>query len=289
MMPRRLYLLAGALALTACEGGKLRDDPDAGLARDPSLAARYSGGVISHREVEREAKRLPPGLKEQFLSPAGQRELVRTMIDKRLLVDEANRRGITRRPELRDQVRELEERLAVQELLAEEERRAPAATEEELRAYYEAHRAELSEAARARVGRVLIRAASPAQRVVAKARVEKIVARIRSGTPLAAVAAEGDGPERVKAGELGWLHAGDGPEASASLQLRKPGDVTMVESPEGWSAIVLLERQEARTPPFEEVKAAVAAKMEPSRQRQQFEALLSRLRAAAGVEVFASH
>jgi len=284
-----LHLLAAAAAFAACEQGRLRGPGDAGLSGDPTVAARYSGGAISRADVEREARKLPPGLKEQFLSPAGQSELARSMVDKRLLVEEARRRGIANRPELKAQVRDLEERLAVQELLAEEQRRAPPPNDTELRAWYEAHRSDFTDGARARVGRVMIRAATLQQRAAARARAEKIAGRLRAGTALAAIAGEGDGPERVKAGELGWMKDGDSTEARAALRLQKPGDVVVVESPEGVAAVVLLERQEPRTPPFEEVKAAVAAKMEPSRQRQQFEALLARLRAGAGVEVVASH
>ncbi len=253
---------------------------------DAGVAATYSGGTISQADLEREARKLPPGLKEQFLSPAGQRELARSLVDKRLLVDEAKRRGLSDRPDIKRQLVELEERLTVQALLAEEERAAAPPSEAELKAYYEQHRDEFAEPARVRVGRVLIR--GDAMQRALRERAERAAARLRNGEALTRVALAGDGPEKHKGGELGWVAQNETPESRAALALRKSGEVAVVQILEGWSVLVLLERQEGRIPPFEEIRPVVAGKLEPSRQRQIFERLLGRLRTGADVQVAVS-
>lgn len=261
-----------------------------------TVVGRFAGSeIVTAEEVSRESARLPPALREQFETPAGRREFTRSMIDKRLLVLEARRRKLTEDPELRRQVQELEERLAVQALLAQEETAAGSPSEQELRAWFESHRAEFTRPEQVRVGRVLVSVgskASEAERSRAQRKVEALAARLRRGEALAQVAKEGDGPERTKAGELGLVIRGGGFEPAleqAAFALPRPGAVSpVVTLREGFAVLVLLERKPARQPAFEEVRAEVEGRLAPARKRQVFDALLERLRQGAGVELVES-
>jgi len=241
------------------------------------------------------AARLPPALREQFETPAGRREFARSLIDKRLLVLEARRRKLAEEPELRRQVRELEERLLVQALLAQEEVAAGSPSEQELRAWFTAHREELLRPEQVRVGRVLVSVGSKAsevERSQARRKAEALGARLRRGEPLAQVAREGDGPERMQGGELGLLVRGGGLDAAleqAAFALERPGTVSpVVAVREGFAVLQLLERKPPRAPVFEEVRAEVEGRLVPARKRQLFDALLSRLRQQEGVELVES-
>jgi peptidyl-prolyl cis-trans isomerase C len=261
-----------------------------------TVVGRFAGSeVITAEEISRESARLPPALREQFETPAGRREFTRSMIDKRLLVLEARRRKLTEDPELRRQVQELEERLAVQALLAQEEAAVGSPSEQELRAWFESHRAEFTRPEQLRVGRVLVSVgakASEAERSRARQKVEAQAARLRRGEPLAQVAKEGDGPEKAKAGELGLVIRGGGFEPAleqAAFALKGPGAVSpVVTLREGFAVLVLLERRPARQPAFEEVRAEVEGRLAPARKRQVFDSLLDRLRQEAGVELVES-
>lgn len=258
-----------------------------------TIVGRFAGAeFLTEEEVSREAARLPPALREQFETPAGRREFARSLIDKRLLVREAQRRKLTEDPELRRQVRELEERLAVQALLAQEEAAAGSPSEQELRAWFDSHRAELTRPEQVRVGRILVNVgakASEAERTRARQKVEAVAARLRRGEPLAKVALEGEGPERMKGGELGLMIRGGGLEPSleqAAFALERPGAVSpVVALREGFAVLTLLERKPPRVPAFEEVRAEVEGRFAPARKRQMFDALLGRLRQEAGVEL----
>ncbi len=260
--------------------------------RDGSrVLARYDGGEVTAEEVQRESSRLPPALRSQFDTDAGRREFVASLVDKRLLVKEAERRGYAEDAEIRRQVRELRERLVVQALLAAEEKKAGAASEAELRAWYEAHRGELSQPARVRVGRVLARAApnaSPAERARARSRAESFASRLRRGEPFQRVAADGDGPEKAHGGEFGLVARGgrDAPLERAAFALQSPGEVSAVVACEdGFAVLRLVERREARVPPFEEVRGEVANRLEPLRKRKAFDALVESLRSGGKVEL----
>jgi parvulin-like peptidyl-prolyl isomerase len=253
---------------------------------------RFAGGVVTQSQLAREAERLPPELRERFASDAGKRELVRSMIDKRLLAREARRRGAAEDPQIRRQVEDLEERLIIQSMLAGEERSSGAAPEAELRAYFDANKDDFAQPERVRTARVLAAAAPSApaaQRAKARAKAQGLADRLRRGEPLAKVAAEGDGPERARGGDLGLLERGqfkDSATAAAAFALSAPGAVSPVfECPEGMAVLQLLEKRERRVPPFEEVRGAVEGRLSPIRKRKVFDDLLARLRAGAQVRI----
>ncbi|WP_223634925.1 peptidylprolyl isomerase [Corallococcus sp. EGB] len=289
--------LRGALllfALCSCEGrpGDVPAPTASRLPLPPGVVARFDGGVVTREEMDREARRLPPALREQFGSEAGQTEFAWSLVDKRLLVEEARRRGLSNREDIVRQVRELEERLIVQALLADESKAAVAPGEQELRAWYEANRDEFAQPERLRLGRVLARFENPGNavdRARARGRAEQFARRLQAKEPLAQVQSSGDGPERARGGDLGLFARGELPDRkmeAAAFALQAPGQVSpVVETAEGFAVLQLLERRPARMPPFEEVRAEVEGRVAPVRQRRVFDALRARLRSGSDVQV----
>ncbi|MCY1034317.1 peptidyl-prolyl cis-trans isomerase [Corallococcus sp. BB11-1] len=254
--------------------------------------ARFDGGVVTEEEVLRESQRLPPDLRKRFEQGPGRQEFIRSLVDKRLLFQEAARRGFTQDPDIRRQVRELEERLSIQALLAEEQKAAPAPTEAEARAFYQGHLERFAEPERLRMARAWVSVPAGSPRPVweqARQRAEGLRKRLVAGEPVAKVAAAGDGPERSRGGEWGLLSRGEFGSADvekAALALTRPGAVSpVVQDATGVGVLVLQERRSARVPPFEEVREAVLGQMAPVAQRRVFEQTLARLRAASSVKV----
>ncbi|ATB38883.1 hypothetical protein CYFUS_004320 [Cystobacter fuscus] len=285
-MRRVRWLFGVGILLVACSK---QDAPAEGADSSSQVVGTYEGGVITEAELMAEVARLPPRLREQFETPAGRGEFIRSMIDKRLLAQEARRRGLHERPDIQRQVRELEERLSIQALMAEEEKAAPPVSEEALRAYYDMHQTELTEPERVRVVRVFAAVpagASAAQRTSARQKAEQFAQRLRKGEPAAKVAAEGDGPERLRGGDVGLFALGDRGEPAmeqAAFALKKPGEVSaVVEESGGYSVLQFVERRAARVPPFEEVRASIQGRLQPQMKRKVFEDVLSRLRKAGG-------
>ncbi|MBN1207881.1 MAG: peptidyl-prolyl cis-trans isomerase [Myxococcaceae bacterium] len=277
----------GVFALWACEEPGPEEAPNGA-----SAVARFEPGPVTEEEVQRQLQRLPPNLRRRFESQAGRLELTRSIRDKQLLAFEAARRGFTRDPELRRQVRELEEQLAIKALLAAEERAAPPITEAEARAFYEANKERFTEPERLRVARVLAAVPTGSSRAKwsqARQRAEGWRRRLLAGEPVAKVAQGGDGPERARGGELGLLARGEFSSPaieSAAAALSKVGAASpVVEEPEGASALVLLERQPPRVRPFEEVRQEVLGRMAPMAQRKVFDGVLARLRAELGTSL----
>jgi PPIC-type PPIASE domain len=285
----RIVGLIASSAL-ACSRAGTRSAPS-----DAGVIARFEGVVVTEVDLSDGLRKLPPNLRQQFDSQVGRREFVRSLIDRRLLVEEAERQGLGTDPEIERQVRELRERLLVQALMAKEASAAGGSQATALRAYYEAHKQDFVQAERLRLGRVLARVApnaTPTEKAKARRRVELAAIRLRGGESLLQVARQGDGPERERGGELGRLTREElakmGLDAPA-LSLVGPGAISaVVTEPEGFSVLVLIERLGSRIAPFEEVRETLAGRTAPTFQREILETVLRRLRPAGAIEIVAS-
>jgi peptidyl-prolyl cis-trans isomerase C len=255
------------------------------------VVARFEGGQLTRGEVEEGAKKLPPPLYAEFQSESGQRELAQSMLDRKLLLQEARRRGIDRREEIRRQVNELEERLILRALFAEEEKAAAPVSDVEAKAWFEAHRAQFDTPERVRIGRVFVAvgsSAGPAEVERARRRIDQLAKRLRSGEPLAKVAAAGDGSERTRGGELG-VFARTELAAAGVAEVAFGRARGVVPAPErnqqGFAVHLTLERMRARAAAFETVRQAVIASMQPARSRHVFDSLIGRLRVKSGAHL----
>jgi parvulin-like peptidyl-prolyl isomerase len=257
--------------------------PSAPAPRD--VAASWDGGLITTADVRLAVHQLGPTLREQFDTPAGRTQFIDALVAKKLLASEARRRGLDHEVELTRQVADLEERLLIQAVLAEDAKTTPAPSEPQLRTWYAEHEDAFRQKAAVHIARGLMLKASPK----ARERLEKLRQRLLKGEPRERVLADGEGAERKLGGDVGWVEEPITPLADAALALKKPGEVSpLVELPDAFAIAVLVERREARLPPFEEVKEAVASHYAPVAQRQAFDRLVKRLMESSSVKVNAA-
>ena len=239
-------------------------------------AATWDGGIVTAAEVRAAVHHLSPSLREQFDTAGGRQQFIDALVAKRLMAAEARRLGLDQQPELRAQVSELEERLLIQALLTQSERAQTAPGEDVLRKYYGEHEDAFRAPPAVHVARVLIRKGpKPA---VSKTRLEQLRQRLVKREAVAKVAAEGDGAERVQGGDLGWFEDTATPVGRAGLALTRAGEISPVlELDDAWACVVLIERREARLPPFEEVRQQVASRYAPLAQRAVFDSVVKKL------------
>lgn len=274
-----------ALGACSCDPRTARQPPETGTS---SPVASWNGGSLASDDLQREANRLPPSLRDAFeQSNRAKIELAQSLIDKRLLAAEARRRGLANRVDIMEQIQALEDRLIIQALLKQEEEGAPGVTEEQARAWFDANRTLLVEPERLRVRRILFSFNTRA-RSAAFADAERARKRIQSGADPVEVAREGTGPERLLDGDLGWRTRTEMPEglADTAWALLKPGQVSpVIETREGVAVLVLTARESAANPSFEDARGAIVARLEPERKRQVLKELLERLRQEADIHL----
>lgn len=256
--------------------------PSAPVPFPPGVVAQWDAGSVSATEVRAATSRLPLGLREQYATANGQRDFIDAVIAQKLLRNEAHRLELDKRDDIRRQVDELEDRLTVQALVADAERRLGPPTEAELKDYYARHESEFRTGLRVRVSRVLLIGKPDA---ALRKKADALRSRLLAKEAFEKVATAGQGPERVRNGDLGWITEASDPETTVALGLVKIGEVSpVIETPTGFGVLVLTAREEAHVPPFEEVRELLVGRIGASRQRKAFDELVKRLREEAHVQ-----
>ena len=138
-------------------------------------------------------------------------------------------------------------------------------SDQQLRAAYDRNRDQFRTPERVHARHILIKTAGkpPAEHDKLKAKAEDLLKKVKSGGDFVALAkANSEDPGSAeKGGDLGWVTRGQMVKnfETAVFSL-KPNETSNVITTEyGYHIIQVLEKQEARTQPFEEVKAQLAA------------------------------
>jgi parvulin-like peptidyl-prolyl isomerase len=179
------------------------------------------------------------------------------------------------RAELRDRVRfELTVRRILDDL------RVPAPTDQEARAYFQAHREAFDEPERVRVRHVLLRT-EPEARVA--------LARLRAGESFAQVAKElsQDPGTRDRGGEVGLVAPGQTvPEFEQVAFRLKPGELSEpVRTSFGYHIVQVTEKLPAKKATWEGVRQQVLELLRENKRREAFEAWVKELRGRAKIAV----
>jgi peptidyl-prolyl cis-trans isomerase C len=295
-------VLASALSAAGCtrsgQGGAAR------AASPDTPVATVDGAPILRGDLERRVRLVTGG--EEEADPALRAGLLEQLVEERLLLAEAERRGITLAPaDVEGHAKRLEaamgrdayERtLEVQGLTPEGFRsqvrdqllaeailqtvpKPKPITEHEVRAFYQERRSEFAQPEQYRA-RVITAASRPDA--------EALRARLASGADFARLAAEkSTSPERDRGGDLGFVPRGQlPPEFDAAVERLKPGELSpVVESPYGFHVLRLEERRPARQQTLDQAREEIARILNMGRAEAAHERWIADLRAKAKVEI----
>src|SRR5688572_30783964 len=133
----------------------------------PELAAKVLAKVgdrtITLGEYAATLERMDPFERLRYQSPDRRKQLLDEMIEVELLAQEARRRGLDKKPETEERLRQL----LRDELLSSVKQGLPAPNdlpEQEVRAYYDAHKADFDEPERRRVAAIAVASEAEAKR-----------------------------------------------------------------------------------------------------------------------------
>jgi peptidyl-prolyl cis-trans isomerase C len=271
-------------------------------ALSPELAAKVLAKVgdrtITLGEYAATLERMDPFERLRYQSPDRRKQLLDEMIEVELLAQEARRRGLDKKPETEERLRQLMR----DELLADVKKGLPAPNElpePEVRAYYDAHNKEFDEPERRRVAAVVLGSEAEAKRVLAQAKgvtaegwgklVEQHgkVKKLRPGPP----------PPLELAGDLGIVGPpGDQrsanprvpePVREAAFKLAKIGDVhtEVVKNGADFYVVRLSGKTDARTRAYQEAERAIRVAVVQAKIREREAALEKELRGKFPVKV----
>lgn len=252
-MNRHLALLMLALPLAAA-------------AQGDEVIAAFGGTELRASDVRKLVAAQPPVVREQLAKnvPALDR-LVRSELFRRVLAAEARAKGWEKRPEALERMERAREQALVSSYVDSLAR--PAAdypSEQELRAAYEANKAEFTIPKQYHVAQIYVTTRDKADDLAKKARAPRadFAALARASSEHAESAARG--------GDLGWIAESQTlPEVAKTLAVTKVDEVSApIASGTGWHIVKLLEVREATLRPFDEVRAELAAALRLRRAQE---------------------
>jgi peptidyl-prolyl cis-trans isomerase SurA len=168
-----------------------------------------------------------------------------------------------------------------------------AVTEDEARAYYQAHQAEFTTPASVTLREILLGAPADARGVNAaqddelRAKAEAVRARVEGGESFEQVARDvSDSPSKANGGVIGPLNISDlSTDLQKLIATMKVGDVTEpLRTPRGYQILKLDARTEAVTMPFDQARERISNEVFTDKRRAEFRTYLDKLRAQALIE-----
>lgn len=243
-----------------------------------SLAAVLAAGslpAIAQNAAVVNGKPIPSAKLDKLIAGTGQpaspelRDRARTMlIDRELLLQEANKRGITQRDDVQEQLEQAKLNVLAGAVF-EDYVRTNGASDDELRKQYHARH-------------ILVEKEADAKALIAK---------IKGGAKFedVAKASSKDTGSAVNGGDLDWANSTSYvPEFSAAMTGLKKGQMTdtLVKTQFGWHIIELVDTRDAKIPSFEEVKPQLQQMLmgDQAWQREQFQAMMKSIKEKAKIQ-----
>jgi peptidyl-prolyl cis-trans isomerase C len=245
------------------------------------MDVRVNGTAISDREIAAEMQHHPAPSRE-----AAWEEAAKALVIRRLLLDEASRRGIAA-----DGGDGLLPDDAAIEALLDEAVTVPEADEATLRRWHHANRARFRTRELWEASHILIAAdpADDAARTEAEQRARTLLAEVLADRSRFAVLAEAHSacPSGKNGGRLGQVsHGSLVPEVETFLAALEPGQIcpTVVKSRYGMHVLWLHERADPRELPYEAVRGEVARYLQEASWRRAVHQFIAVLAGRARIE-----
>ncbi|AOY90610.1 peptidylprolyl isomerase [Cupriavidus sp. USMAA2-4] len=256
-----------------------------------SLAAVLAAGSLpafAQNAAVVNGKAIPSAKVDKLIASTGQpdnpelRDRARSMlIDRELLLQEANKRGVTQRDDVQEQLEQAKLNVLAGAVF-EDYVKTHGASDTELRKQYDKIKSQFGNGKEYHVRHIL---------VPSEAEAKAIIAKIKGGAKFEdlAKASSKDPGSAANGGDLDWANSSSYvPEFSAAMTSLKNGQLTdtPVKTQFGWHVIQLLETRDAKVPTFEEVKPQLQQMLmgDQNWQREQFQAMMKSLRDKAKIQ-----
>lgn len=231
-LPLRCLLLLGGLLLCGCDESEQSQAPAAAGSGtgDPrqlsqelasKVLAQVGSRTITLGDYAATLERMDQFERLRYQTPERRKQLLDELINIELLAREAEKRGLDKRPEAQERLRQL----LREELLRRRRETLPKLADlpmGEVRAYFDSHRDELREPERRRVGHIVSKDRAKAEQILAQARTANPAQwgeLVKRNTP--GIADPANPIPLELAGDLGFVSA-PGSERGANLNVPEP-------------------------------------------------------------------
>ncbi len=291
--------LAGALAALAVVFLVRLAGRGGGGSKSGPVVAKVGDDVITADEFRQRLNETSPFLRARYNTVDRKKEFLENLIRNDLLAQEAQRQGLEKSPQVREQMK----RAMIQELIhkqLDEKLTGGDIPDEELKKYYDAHLDDYLKPERARVFHIFLPAKDGKEKAEARKKAaalfKDIEEREKKGEPNAfQTTAQKESKDQLSApmgGDLRFLSRDElakayNPElAAAAFELKNPGDKGRpIDTPAGVELVKLQVKTVALNRTFDESKESIRGRMARERRSRDYDQWMKRLRESAKVSI----
>lgn len=250
---------------------------EAGKGKQDKVLAMVNGQPITEAMLDEEAKSLPPYVRPILDTPSGRMQFLESLITRDLLMQEALRRGMDRKEEVRERLSMARRSILLEALLREVTENAPGLSDDALKKFYDENQGNFQVGERVKVSHVLFKD---------RAKADEMADKAKKGMPFEEIT-KISSDEGGVAADLGFIEKGKFDKAFEDAAFAsRTGQVTgPVKSAYGYHLIKVGEKRPAGAQPFEEVKGQIAADLREQAQRDAFETLLAQMKKQAKIQL----
>jgi len=167
-------------------------------------------------------------------------------------------------------------------------------TDEATKTFYDQNKDKMQQPEKLHLRHILVKvdkAAPAADKQKAETKANELLARLKKGEDFAKLATENsdDPGSKPQGGDLSWISRGDTvePFEKAAFALKAKNEISpVVLSPFGYHIIQLLERQDASTVPYDQVKERIAEMLKQRQTQEGIQTRVQALKAKAEIKTF---
>lgn len=290
----RSSLLLLPLFLIACEGGSTSEDPE-GTTTEAVVPERDIGEVLAEvngmkvgaTDFAQAAARVAPA-DGKDLTLEERKEVLQTLVDDKLLYEEALRQGLDKDPKV--------QKVMVNTLLREQvysQVRNSDFSDDELRAYYDEHKEDFVVPEKVQIKRILIRVNETRTDDEAKALAVDVRGQIAPDPKTKfkeAASTYSEDPYKRRGGDVGFVSASGKPGLDDAIVTKafelNNGQLSEVfRTDDGYNIVYIANRRERVERTFQQMKGSVLRKVKNQRLKEMYDEYVEGLKVGATVTV----
>ncbi len=231
---------------------------------------------------------MPPQFKSRYQSEEARKTLLDQTIKFSLLSQEARRLGIDQQAEVKNRVEEIVNNIIIQELTKQEVSGKITVSDEDMEEYYNANVNKFTLPEKVKVSLIFIEVKddTAAVKKEKKVKAEKILARLKKGEKIAALAKQLSDDVRTKKrkGTTGFFAKGRrlnsyGQAFENKAFSLKPGELSdVVESKGGFYILQLAKKKAGKKQMLDEVKPRIERSLKQAKQKETYDTYLESLK-----------
>jgi len=264
------------------------DDGSAPPDEAGRVLAEVDGRKITEADVDARLEQIPRLSRPEFSGPIGRERMLQQIIEQEILYRAAVDAGLPQDDAIRAQIRDWERQFLVQAYLDRKQEEMSSVSEEEARAFWEAHPEEYTTERMRRVRMLWAddrRAAETARERVLAGSLDFPQACSKYSSHPPAIESLGMIPSWVREGKaVDWI--GNHPSFHEVVDSLEPGEISEVfQTSRGFHVVRVEEVREPALRPFEEVERDIRGRLAQQKSTQGLPDLLAQLRERYHVKV----